>query len=299
MPTDARDSISHIKPTGWINNAYSSLNLDSLYNRSHLLAHALMSDDVHKENLITGTTYMNQKVMTTFEDQLLAAVKNGTDVMYRVTPIYKGNNLVASGLLLEAWSMDGGDDICFCVYLYNVQPGVVIDYATGNNWLEGADSDDSGSGSGSTEGGVNSDVIFSFGANGQASVADGSSIGATKDFTEGGQTLTIYSASRVYDSARDAKGTSALKIGKADEIGYFSFNVGADVTSVIIRVAGYKASDAAIEINGKSYTVTAHSNDGIYTAITIDTTEVKTVTFSTTTSVKRAMIDSIEFVVTK
>ena len=301
MPTDAKDSISHIKPTGWVSIAYPSLNLQSLYNRSHLLAHALMSDDVHKENLITGTTYMNQKVMTTFESQLLAAVKNGTDVMYRVTPIYKGNNLVASGLLLEAWSMDGGDDICFCVYLYNVQPGVVIDYATGNNWLEGSGSGNggSGSGSGSTEGGVNGDVIFSFGANGQASVAEGTSIGATKDFTENGHTLTIYSASKVYDGARDATGISAIKVGKSDEIGSFSFNVGADVTSVIIKVAGYKANNATVEINGESYTVTTHSNDGSYTAIVIDTSEVKTVTFSTTTSTKRAMIDSIEFVVTK
>ena len=158
MPTDDRDNISHIRPTGWKQAAYTSLGLDHLYDRSHLLAHSLMSDDVHAENLVTGTVYMNQNVMTTFEDMVRDAVKAGTDVLYRVTPIYLGNNLVASGLLMEAYSVsDGGDDICFCVYLYNVQPGVEIDYATGNSWLAG--SGDSGSGdSGSGDSGSGSQV---------------------------------------------------------------------------------------------------------------------------------------------
>ena len=163
MPTDDRDNISHIRPTGWKQAAYTSLGLDHLYDRSHLLAHSLMSDDVHAENLVTGTVYMNQNVMTTFEDMVRDAVRAGTDVLYRVTPIYLGNNLVASGLLMEAYSVsDGGDDICFCVYLYNVQPGVEIDYATGNNWLAGSGdsgSGDSGSGdSGSGDSGSGSQV---------------------------------------------------------------------------------------------------------------------------------------------
>ena len=145
MPTDDRDNISHIRPTGWKQAAYTSLGLDHLYDRSHLLAHSLMSDDVHVENLVTGTVYMNQNVMTAFEDMVRDAVRRGTDVLYRVTPVYLGNNLVASGLLMEAYSVsDGGDDICFCVYLYNVQPGVEIDYSTGNSRLAG--SGDSGSG---------------------------------------------------------------------------------------------------------------------------------------------------------
>ncbi|MBQ8528380.1 MAG: DNA/RNA non-specific endonuclease [Clostridia bacterium] len=158
MPTDDREDIGHIRPTGWKQAAYPSLGLKNLYDRSHLLAHSLMSDDVHVENLVTGTVYMNQNVMTTFEGMVRDAVKAGTDVLYRVTPIYLGNNLVASGLLMEAYSiLDGGDDICFCVYLYNVQPGVEIDYATGNNWLAG--SGDSGSGdSGSGDSGSGSQV---------------------------------------------------------------------------------------------------------------------------------------------
>ena len=135
-PTDDRESISHIKPTGWNQASYSSIGLDHLYDRSHLLAHSLMSDDVHLENFVTGTVYMNQKNMTAYENQVRDFVKAGSDVLYRVTPVYEGNNLICSGLLLEAYSIeDGGDDVCFCVFLYNVQPGVTINYATGTSKL--------------------------------------------------------------------------------------------------------------------------------------------------------------------
>jgi len=152
-PTDDRDNISHIKPTGWsYNTTYSVTNGQTLYNRSHLLAHSLMSDDVHPENFISGTMYLNQTVMTTFEDMVRGFVKGGSDVLYRVTPVYLDNNLLASGLLLEAYSIeDGGDDVQFCVYLYNVQPGVEIDYSTGRNWLSGS-GNDSGNGSGNGSG---------------------------------------------------------------------------------------------------------------------------------------------------
>lgn len=135
MPNDDRDSISHLKPTGWKQASYSGVVTD-LYNRSHLLAHAFMSDDVHMENLITGTAHMNQKTMQIFETQVLNAVKSGDYIMYRVTPVYEGNNLVCTGVLMEAYSTnDGGDSIEFCVFVYNVQPGVVIDYRTGSSKL--------------------------------------------------------------------------------------------------------------------------------------------------------------------
>ena len=317
-PTDDRDSISHIRPTGWnYNTSYSVTNGQVLYNRSHLLAHSLMSDDVHPENFISGTMYMNQTVMTDFENLVRGIVKSGSDVLYRVTPIYIGDNLLASGLLIEAYSIeDGGDDVCFCVYLYNVQPGIEIDYSTGRNWLAGSGSgsdsgntgsgdsgsDDSGSddsGSGSAGDSANGDVVFTFGANGSAAHKDGTDIGAEKSFTEGGYTLTLTGASKIYDGATDQTGISCLKVGTSKAVGTFSFTVGDDVTKVIIKVAGYKANTGKIEINGTSYTVSTQSNSGDYTAIEVDTSSTKTVSFTTLTGGYRVMIDSIEFVVEK
>lgn len=135
VPSDDRDSISHITPSGWVQASYSGV-VNSLYNRTHLLAHMFMSDDVHVENFVTGTAHMNQSTMLQFENKVNAAVKNGDYVMYRVTPVYEGNNLVCTGLILEAYSVnDAGEDVEFCVFLYNVQPSVEIDYLTGNSKL--------------------------------------------------------------------------------------------------------------------------------------------------------------------
>jgi DNA-entry nuclease len=113
----------------------------SLYNRSHLIAFQLTGENANKENLITGTQYMNQSVMTLFENMVADYIKEtGHHVLYRVTPIFTGNNLVADGVLMEGWSVeDNGDGICFCVYLYNVQPGVEINYATGESQYVGID----------------------------------------------------------------------------------------------------------------------------------------------------------------
>ncbi len=141
MPTEDRESISSVKPTGWHSVSYSELGVTSLYNRSHLIAFQLTGENANKENLITGTQYMNQTVMTRFENMVADYIKEtGNHVLYRVTPVFTGNNLVADGVLMEAWSVeDEGDGICFCVYLYNVQPGVEIDYATGESELVGID----------------------------------------------------------------------------------------------------------------------------------------------------------------
>ena len=138
MPTGSRGSISHIKPTGWQSVSYSIVNGDSLYNRCHLIGWQLTGEDANRENLITGTTFMNNKGMLPFENQVAAYIKEtGNHVMYRVTPIFEGNNLLCTGVLMEAYSVeDEGDGICFNVFCYNSQPGIILDYATGDSRLE-------------------------------------------------------------------------------------------------------------------------------------------------------------------
>ena len=137
-PTDSRGEISSVKPTGWVQKNYDIVPGNVLYNRSHLIAWSLTDEDANWENLVTGTENMNQKVMTQFENQVLYYIKasDSNKVLYRATPIYNGNNLVCTGILLEAYSLDdNGADISFCVFLYNVQPGISIDYATGKSEL--------------------------------------------------------------------------------------------------------------------------------------------------------------------
>ena len=135
MPTEDRGSISHIKPTGWHSVQYDFVDGKSLYNRCHLIGHQLAGEDANERNLITGTRYMNVDGMLPFENMVADYVKEtGNHVMYRVIPVYDGDNLVANGVTMEAWSVeDQGEGICFYVYVYNVQPGVVIDYATGES----------------------------------------------------------------------------------------------------------------------------------------------------------------------
>ena len=139
MPTEDRESISSVKPSGWINKKYDKSIVDGgyLYNRCHLIGFQLTGENANKQNLITGTRYLNIEGMLPFENMVADYVKEtGNHVMYRVTPIFVGNNLLASGVKVEGWSVeDDGDGICFNVFAYNVQPGIVIDYATGNNAL--------------------------------------------------------------------------------------------------------------------------------------------------------------------
>ena len=141
MPTEDRESISSVKPSGWINKKYDSDLVDGgyLYNRCHLIGFQLTGENANKNNLITGTRYLNIEGMLPFEDMVADYVKEtGNHVMYRVTPIFVGNNLLASGVKLEGWSVeDNGEEICFNVFAYNVQPGITIDYSTGDNALAG------------------------------------------------------------------------------------------------------------------------------------------------------------------
>lgn len=148
MPTKPRESISDIKPTGWKTAAYEDLITDVyLYNRSHLIAHSLAGENANPNNLITGTDYMNKQGMLPFEESVLEYIREtGNHVLYRVTPVFHGEELVARGVQMEAFSVeDLGEEICFNVYIYNVQPGVEIDYETGENWRDASYYEDEGS----------------------------------------------------------------------------------------------------------------------------------------------------------
>ena len=136
MPTEEREGIGMVKPSGWQTVRYDDL-IDGkyLYNRCHLIGYQLTGENANEQNLITGTRYLNVEGMLPFENQVADYVEEtGNHVLYRVTPIFRGLELVARGVQMEAWSVeDGGEGICFNVYCYNVQPGVVIDYATGES----------------------------------------------------------------------------------------------------------------------------------------------------------------------
>ena len=138
MPTEDRGSIGQVKPSGWHLVKYDCIDGKYLYNRCHLIGYQLTAKNANERNLITGTRYLNIKGMLPFENQVADYVQQtGNHVLYRATPIFEGENLLASGILMEGYSVeDSGAGICFCVYAYNVQPGVQIDYATGESMLE-------------------------------------------------------------------------------------------------------------------------------------------------------------------
>ena len=135
MPTEKRGSIQEVRPTGWHSVKYDWVEGKSLYNRCHLIGFQLAGENANERNLITGTRYLNIEGMLPFENMVADYVKEtGNHVMYRVTPIFTGDNLVADGVLMEGLSVeDQGEGITFCVFAYNVQPGVTIDYATGES----------------------------------------------------------------------------------------------------------------------------------------------------------------------
>lgn len=136
MPTEPRGTIGSVKPSGWHTVKYSGVvDGNYLYNRCHLIAYELAGENANTKNLITGTRYMNVQGMRPYEDDTAAYVeRTGHHVLYRVTPIFDGDNLVASGVLMEARSVED-NNFSFCVYAYNVQPGIRIDYATGDSAL--------------------------------------------------------------------------------------------------------------------------------------------------------------------
>lgn len=149
MPTEERGSIGSVKPSGWHTAKYEILEDTYLYNRCHLIGFQLAGENANEKNLITGTRYMNVEGMLPFENMVADYVdETGNHVLYRVTPIFEGNNLVATGVEMEAASVeDKGEGLCFHVFVYNHQPGIVIDYATGESQLsqEGSDGKPGGS----------------------------------------------------------------------------------------------------------------------------------------------------------
>ena len=141
MPKEGeeRGDISSVKDlSGWVQKRYDNIIKDKyLYNRCHLIGWQLAGENANKKNLITGTRYLNTEGMLPFENRVAEYIKNNKNnhVLYRVTPIFKDNNLLASGVEMEAWSVeDKGQKVCFNVYCYNVQPGIVINYATGESY---------------------------------------------------------------------------------------------------------------------------------------------------------------------
>lgn len=137
MPTEDRGEIGSVRPTGWQSVKYDIVDGKYLYNRCHLIGFQLAGENANKKNLITGTRYLNIEGMLPFENLVADYVKETENhVLYRVTPIFEGDNLVASGVVMEGWSVeDEGDGVCFCVFAYNAQPGITIDYATGDSRL--------------------------------------------------------------------------------------------------------------------------------------------------------------------
>lgn len=135
MPTQERGAIGSIKPTGWHTVKYDCVDGKYLYNRCHLIGYQLTAENANEKNLITGTRYMNVEGMLPFEERVAEYVKaSGNHVLYRVTPIFRGSELVARGVQIEAQSLeDNGIGVCFNVYCYNVQPEIEIDYATGDS----------------------------------------------------------------------------------------------------------------------------------------------------------------------
>ena len=138
MPAEKRGSIGEVKPTGWQTAKYDNVDGKYLYNRCHLIRYQLTGENANAKNLITGTRYLNVDGMLPFENMVADYIKETNNhVMYRVTPVFSGDNLVASGVQMEAESVeDNGDGILFNVYCFNAQPGIAIDYATGNSHLD-------------------------------------------------------------------------------------------------------------------------------------------------------------------
>ena len=137
MPTEERGEIGSIKPSGWQTVKYDSVDGKYLYNRCHLIGYQLTAENANERNLITGTRYMNVEGMLPFENMVAEYIRETNNhVLYRATPIFEGENLVASGVQIEAKSVeDNGEDICFNVYVYNNQQGITINYANGDSFL--------------------------------------------------------------------------------------------------------------------------------------------------------------------
>ena len=187
MPTEKRGKIGMIKPSGWHTVKYDVIKDRYLYNRCHLIGYQLAGENANPKNLITGTRYLNVEGMLPFENLVADYVNNtGNHVLYRVTPMFSGSNLVANGVLIEAKSVeDNGGGILFNVYCYNVQPGIGINYENGDSWLDGTtpqeqsgaqqnEGSQSSDGSGAGESGSSSSTTGSSSSGSDSSAAENS-----------------------------------------------------------------------------------------------------------------------------
>ena len=224
LPTDNRGSLSY-NPTGWVQNNYPTnvVSTTQIYNRSHLIAWSLAGENDNAKNLMTGTPYFNQIGMQIFESMVLDYIKEtGNHVMYRITPVFVGDNLLANGVLMEGWSVeDNGEGICFCVFMYNVQPGIVLEYETGNNYMEKSD-----------------DVVMT---NTATLVTDISQIKA-------GDKIIIVSNNTNYamgDVSSSGNNRVAVEVEKDGNTVYFS-----DEVTVITVVEGKTAGTYGFAVNG-------------------------------------------------
>lgn len=184
MPTEERGKIGMIKPSGWHTVKYDVIKDRYLYNRCHLIGYQLAGENANPKNLITGTRYLNVEGMLPFENLVADYVNNtGNHVLYRVTPMFSGSNLVANGVLIEAKSVeDNGGGILFNVYCYNVQPGVGINYENGDSWLDGTAPQEQSAQTGAAQ-------------NGGSQSSDGSQAGASTGDTGSSGSITGSAAS--------------------------------------------------------------------------------------------------------
>ena len=157
MPTEDREGIGQIKPSGWVTAKYDIVDGKYLYNRCHLIGFQLTGENANEKNLITGTRYFNVEGMLPFENMVADYVRETKNhVMYRVTPVFEGEDLVAKGVQMEAYSVeDDGEGVCFNVFVYNIQPGITINYANGQSALSGEKIPDDSSSVGSSDAKVN------------------------------------------------------------------------------------------------------------------------------------------------
>lgn len=192
MPTEKRGKIGMIKPSGWHTVKYDVIKDRYLYNRCHLIGYQLAGENANPKNLITGTRYLNVEGMLPFENLVADYVNNtGNHVLYRVTPMFSGSNLVANGVLIEAKSVeDNGGGILFNVYCYNVQPGVGINYENGDSWLDGTVPQEQSAQTGAAQ-------------NGGSQSSDGSQAGASAGDTGSSGSITGSAASGSDSSAAE------------------------------------------------------------------------------------------------